>query len=81
MNDVNNVNEYLNNTVDVNSSTTENTIDTSTDTVSLETIHNDLGFICVFLILATIYVLCRLIYKGLSLFFQEVFFWKRKNYL
>lgn len=64
-----NINEILENTTDVNQTESNIVYDTGTDTVTLETIHNDLGFICTFLIFGAIYVMCKLIYKGFDMFF------------
>ena len=64
-----NINEILENTTDVNQTGSNTIYDTGTDTVTLETIHNDLGFICTFLIFGAIYVMCKLIYKGFDMFF------------
>lgn len=64
-----NINEILENTTDVNQIESNTVYDTGTDTVTLKTIHNDLGFICTFLIFGAIYVMCKLIYKGFDIFF------------
>lgn len=64
-----NINEILENNTDVNRTESNTVYDTGTDTVTLETIHNDLGFICTFLIFGAIYVMCKLIYKGFDIFF------------
>lgn len=64
-----NINEILENTTDVNQIESNTVYDTGTDTITLETIHNDLGFICTFLIFGAIYVMCKLIYKGFDMFF------------
>lgn len=50
------------------SSITENTIQ-DTNVVTLETIHNDLGFICSFLVFATVVIFIIIIYKFFNMFF------------
>lgn len=39
------------------------------DTVTLDTIHQDLGFICAFLVLFSVVVLLKAIYKFFNMFF------------
>lgn len=48
--------------------TSENTVQEA-NTVTLETIHNDLGFICSFLVLATVVIFIIIIYKFFNMFF------------
>lgn len=64
-----NMNEILENNTDVNQTESNTVHNTGTGTITLETIHNDLGFICTFLIFGAIYVMCKLIYKGFDMFF------------
>lgn len=64
-----NMNEILENNTDVNQTESNTVYDTKTGAITLETIHNDLGFICTFLIFGAIYVMCKLIYKGFDMFF------------
>lgn len=42
---------------------TEQTTIEDTNTVTLETIHQDLGFICCFLIIASVLVFLKILYK------------------
>lgn len=63
------VNEILNTNTEVNQIESNTVYEPTTGNVTLETIHNDLGFICTFLILGAIYVMCKLIYKGFDMFF------------
>ncbi|MCI9063411.1 MAG: hypothetical protein HFJ17_02245, partial [Clostridia bacterium] len=37
--------------------------------VTLETIHQDLGFICTFLVIAAVLIFMRIIYKLFNMFF------------
>lgn len=59
--------EYTNSTID---NTTENytSVDT-TNVVTLETIHQDLGFICTFLVIASVLIFMRILYKLFNMFF------------
>lgn len=74
---INNTNEESNTNTEANTpmentitnETIENIIIEDTNTVTLDTIHNDLGFICAFLVIASVLVLCRLIYKFFNIFF------------
>lgn len=43
--------------------------DINTNTVTLETIHNDLGFICSFLVIAAVVVFMWILYRFFSMFF------------
>ena len=65
-NEINTV-EYINSTID---NTTENytSVDT-TNVVTLETIHQDLGFICTFLVIASVLIFMRILYKLFNMFF------------
>lgn len=51
---------------------TENTSYISEDVssnITLQDIHNDLGFICSFLVIASVLIFMRIIYKLFNLFF------------
>lgn len=41
----------------------------TTDTVTLETIHTDLGFICSFLVIAAVLIFMSILYKLFKIFF------------
>lgn len=75
-----NINNNTTNTTDSsqNTSNTENTVETNTTTevvVSLDEseqlaqIHEDLGFICCFIIFFVIVILCKYAYKFFDMFF------------
>lgn len=53
-------------TVDTTNTTLQ---DIDTNTVTLETIHNDLGFICSFLVIAAVVVFMTILYRFFSMFF------------
>ena len=52
-----------------NNTTTETIEKTTTNVVTLETIHEDLGFICTFLVIASVLIFIRIIYKLFNIFF------------
>lgn len=49
--------------------TIENILVKDTNTVTLETIHNDLGFICSFLIIGSVVIFIIMLYKLFNMFF------------
>lgn len=49
--------------------TIENILVKDTNTVTLETIHNDLGFICSFLIIGAVVIFIIMLYKLFNMFF------------
>lgn len=49
--------------------TIENILVEDTNTVTLETIHNDLGFICSFLIIGAVVIFIIMLYKLFNMFF------------
>lgn len=49
--------------------TIENILVEDTNTVTLETIHNDLGFICSFLIIGAVVIFMIILYKLFNMFF------------
>lgn len=53
-------------TVDTTNTTLQ---DTDTNIITLETIHNDLGFICSFLVIAAVVVFMTILYRFFSMFF------------
>lgn len=60
------------NDIEINSienETTENIVIEDTNIVTLETIHNDLGFICSFLIIAAVLIFMKMLYKLFNMFF------------
>ena len=63
------MNEYedFNNIEDINTTTETGTIEENI--VTLETIHNDLGFICSFLVIAAVVVFMTILYKFFNIFF------------
>lgn len=63
------MNEYedFNNIEDINTMTETGTIEENI--VTLETIHNDLGFICSFLVIAAVVVFMTILYKFFNIFF------------
>lgn len=66
------MNEYNNfNDIDYINNTTETIIiqENQENIVTLETIHNDLGFICSFLVIASVVVFITILYKFFNIFF------------
>lgn len=61
------IQEYESNTMQ--NETTENVVVEDTNTVTLVTIHHDLGFICTFLVIASVLIFIRIIYKLFNMFF------------
>lgn len=64
------MNEYenFNNIAEINNTTIETGI-IEENIVTLETIHNDLGFICSFLVIAAVVVFMTILYKFFNIFF------------
>ncbi len=63
----NNIDLFLEDaTVDTTNTTLQ---DSDTNIVTLETIHNDLGFICSFLVIASVVVFMTILYRFFSMFF------------
>lgn len=67
-NDIYLENEIIENFTNENE-TIENILVEDTNIVTLETIHNDLGFICSFLIIAAIVIFITMLYKLFNMFF------------
>ena len=62
------------NTIEENTNTTKNNTQETIiiddhNTVTLETIHSDLGFICSFLVIASVIIFMRILYKLFDMFF------------
>jgi len=64
----NEINEVVENSY-IENTTTENVVVEDTNVVTLETIHNDLGFICSFLVIAAVLVFMKILYKLFNMFF------------
>lgn len=60
--------ENFNNIQEINNTTIETEI-IEENIVTLETIHNDLGFICSFLVIAAVVVFMTILYKFFNMFF------------